>query len=63
MSSIIDDQKMVDGGGGGGHVEQKRHHRRTQSLHVEYIAGVSPEDKKLVKFRSHRTMFSCVTGG
>ncbi|XP_055821968.1 uncharacterized protein LOC129890433 [Solanum dulcamara] len=66
--SSIDDQKMVDNGGGD-QTEKYRHHRRTQSLHVEYTGGVSPEDstpvkdKQLVKFRSHRRMFSCVTGG
>ncbi|CAN4095621.1 unnamed protein product [Withania somnifera] len=64
-SSIIDDRKMVDSDGGdNSYVEQKqRYYRRTQSLHVEYIAGVSQEDKQIVKFRSHRRMFSCVTGG
>ncbi|MCE5167390.1 hypothetical protein HAX54_052444 [Datura stramonium] len=66
MSSIDDHQKVVSGGGGD-QAEKIRHHRRTQSLHVEYI---SPENstpakdhKQLVKFRSHRRMFSCVTGG
>ncbi|KAK4374219.1 hypothetical protein RND71_004896 [Anisodus tanguticus] len=63
--SSINDQKVA----GGGSQAENNGHRRTQSLHVEYIGGVSPEDstpakdKQLVKFRSHRRMFSCVTGG
>ncbi|KAH0705097.1 hypothetical protein KY290_009792 [Solanum tuberosum] len=67
--SSIDDQKMVVDSDGGNQIEKKRHHRRTQSLHVEYTGGVLPEDnipvkdKQLLKFRSHRRMFSCVTGG
>ncbi|XP_060173736.1 uncharacterized protein LOC132604302 [Lycium barbarum] len=66
MSSIGDHK--VANGGGGGQVENNSH-RRTQSLHVAYTGGVSPEDstpvkdKQLVRFRSHRRMFSCVTGG
>ncbi|XP_015162136.1 uncharacterized protein [Solanum tuberosum] len=68
-TSSINDQKMVVDSDGGNQTEQKRHHRRTQSLHVEYTGGVLPEDnipvkdKQLLKFRSHRRMFSCVTGG
>ncbi|CAN4104501.1 unnamed protein product [Withania somnifera] len=58
MSSIINDPKMM--ADSGDHVEQKRHYRRTQSLHV---GGVLPEDKQLVKSKSHRRMFSCVSGG
>ncbi|KAK4725976.1 hypothetical protein R3W88_030893 [Solanum pinnatisectum] len=67
--SSIDDQKVVVDSDGGNQTEKKRHHRRTQSLHVEYTRGVLPEenisvkDKQLLKFRSHRRMFSCVTGG
>ncbi|XP_016486672.1 uncharacterized protein LOC107806912 [Nicotiana tabacum] len=55
---------------GGGELQaENNRHRLTQSLHVEYTGGVSPEistpakDKELVRFRSHRRMFSCVTGG
>ncbi|KAK4354847.1 hypothetical protein RND71_027041 [Anisodus tanguticus] len=63
--SSVNDQKVV---GGGGQAENNCH-RRTQSVHVGYTGGVSLEDstpakdKQLVKFRSHRRMFSCVTGG
>ncbi|OIT31636.1 PREDICTED: uncharacterized protein LOC109208443 [Nicotiana attenuata] len=55
---------------GGGLQAQNNRHRRTQSFHVEYTGGVSPEigstpakDKELVRFKGHRRMFSCVTGG
>lgn len=67
--SSIDDQKMVIDSNDGNQTKKNRHHRRTQSLHVQYSGGVLPEDnipvkdKQFVRFRSHRRMFSCVTGG
>ncbi|KAM3289318.1 hypothetical protein P3S67_017606 [Capsicum chacoense] len=55
----IDDQKMVVDNGGGDHIDKERLHRRTQSLHVD---SNPMKDKQLVKLRSHRRMFSCVSG-
>lgn len=49
--------------------ESKFSHRRYKSFnHVDYAGGrYLPEDsvkpsKQLVRFRSHRRMFSCITG-
>lgn len=61
--SSFDVQNVVDSGGSDGQKEKNRLHRRTKSLHVGYTDRVSPENKQLVKLRSHRRMFSCVTGG